>query len=89
MPKRALILLADADAFRSIGLDRRAALWAVRRLPDDVPLPLFEIAAAREQPDEQAQPLPLMPLPEQVVADYQTIRLSLKGHPMEFLRADV
>ncbi len=43
-------------------------------------------AAAREQPDEHAQPLPLMPLPEQVVADYQTIRLSLKGHPMEFLR---
>jgi error-prone DNA polymerase len=86
LPKRALILLADADAFRSIGLDRRAALWAVRRLPDDVALPLFEIAAAREQPDEDARPLPLMPLPEQVVADYQTIRLSLKGHPMEFLR---
>jgi error-prone DNA polymerase len=86
LPKRALILLADADAFRSIGLDRRAALWAVRRLPDDVPLPLFEIATAREQPDEHAQPLPDMPLPEQVVADYQTIRLSLKGHPMEFLR---
>src|SRR6202048_2942663 len=86
LPKRALILLADADAFRSIGLDRRAALWAVRRLPDDVPLPLFEIATAREQPDENARPLPDMPLPEQVVADYQTIRLSLKGHPMEFLR---
>ncbi|MFZ1968835.1 MAG: error-prone DNA polymerase, partial [Bradyrhizobium sp.] len=87
LPKRALILLADADAFRSIGLDRRAALWAVRRLPDDVPLPLFETATAREQPDEQARPLPSMPLPEHVVADYQTIRLSLKGHPMEFLRA--
>jgi error-prone DNA polymerase len=86
LPKRALILLADADAFRSIGLDRRAALWAVRRLPDDVPLPLFETAVAREQPDEHAQALPDMPLPEQVVADYQTIRLSLKGHPMEFLR---
>jgi len=86
LPKRALIQLADADAFRSIGLDRRAALWAVRRLPDDVPLPLFEVAAAREQPDENAKALPLMPLPEQVVADYQTIRLSLKGHPMEFLR---
>jgi error-prone DNA polymerase len=86
LPKCALILLADADAFRSIGLDRRAALWAVRRLPDDVPLPLFEIAIAREQPDENARPLPDMPLPEQVVADYQTIRLSLKGHPMEFLR---
>jgi error-prone DNA polymerase len=86
LPKRALILLADADAFRSIGLDRRAALWAVRRLPDDVPLPLFEAAVAREQPDENAKPLPVMPLPEQVVADYQTVRLSLKGHPMEFLR---
>jgi error-prone DNA polymerase len=86
LPKRALILLADADAFRSIGLDRRAALWAVRRLPDDVPLPLFEAAVAREQPDENAKALPLMPMPEQVVADYQTIRLSLKGHPMQFLR---
>jgi error-prone DNA polymerase len=86
LPKRALIQLADADAFRSIGLDRRAALWAVRRLPDDVPLPLFEVAAAREQPDENAKALPLMALPEQVVADYQTIRMSLKGHPMEFLR---
>ncbi len=87
LPKRALILLADADAFRSIGLDRRAALWAVRRLPDDIPLPLFETPSAREQPDEHAQPLPAMPLSEHVVADYQTIRLSLKGHPMEFLRA--
>ena len=46
----------------------------------------FEAAVAREQPDENAKPLPQMPLPEQVVADYQTIRLSLKGHPMEFLR---
>ncbi|NEU99714.1 error-prone DNA polymerase [Bradyrhizobium uaiense] len=86
LPKRALILLADADAFRSLGLDRREALWAVRRLPDDVPLPLFEAATAREQPDEGTKPLPEMPRPEQVVADYQTIRLSLKGHPMEFLR---
>jgi error-prone DNA polymerase len=86
LPKRALILLADADAFRSLGLDRRAALWAVRRLPDDVPLPLFVAATAREQPDEHAKPLPEMPLPEQVVADYQTVRLSLKGHPMQFLR---
>ncbi|MBR1222672.1 error-prone DNA polymerase [Bradyrhizobium sp. U87765 SZCCT0131] len=86
LPKRALILLADADAFRSLGLDRRSALWAVRRLPDDVPLPLFAAATAREQPDEAAQPLPDMALSEHVVADYQTIRLSLKGHPMQFLR---
>ncbi len=87
LPKRALILLADADAFRSLGLDRRAALWAVRRLPDDLPLPLFEAAQAREQQDEQAAPLPQMPMAEHVVADYQTVRLSLKGHPLEFLRA--
>jgi error-prone DNA polymerase len=86
LPKRALILLADADAFRSLGLDRRSALWAVRRLPDDVPLPLFQSTAAREQPDEGSAPLPQMPLSEEVVADYQTMRLSLKGHPMEFLR---
>jgi len=86
LPRRALILLADADAFRSIGLDRREALWAVRRLPDDVALPLFEVSAARELPEESATPLPLMPRSEQVIADYQTIRLSLKGHPMEFLR---
>jgi len=86
LPKRALMLLADADAFRSLGLDRRAALWAVRRLPDDVALPLFEAAIAREQPDEHAENLPEMPLPEHVVADYQTVRLSLKGHPMQFLR---
>ncbi len=86
LPKRALILLADADAFRSLGLDRRSALWAVRRLPDDVALPLFEAAAARELPDEQAAPLPQMPRAEHVVADYQTTRLSLKGHPLEFLR---
>ncbi|MDB5548652.1 MAG: polymerase alpha subunit [Tardiphaga sp.] len=86
LPKRALVLLADADAFRSIGLDRRGALWAVRRLPDDVPLPLFESADARELSDESAEPLPQMPAAEHVVADYQTIRLSLKGHPMQFLR---
>lgn len=88
LPKRALILLADADAFRSLGIDRREALWIVRRLPDDVPLPLFQAAIAREQPDELSAPLPEMPMAEHVVADYQTIRLSLKGHPMQFLRED-
>ncbi len=86
LPKRALLLLAEADAFRSLGLDRRDALWAVRRLPDDVALPLFEVASARELAEEVAAPLPRMPLSEHVVADYQTIRLSIKGHPMEFLR---
>ncbi|CAD5295969.1 Error-prone DNA polymerase [Bosea sp. 62] len=86
LPARAMRLLADADAFRSIGLDRREALWAVRRLPDDEALPLFEAAQARELGAEQATALPAMPLAEHVVADYQTARLSLKGHPMGLLR---
>ncbi|CAN5366418.1 error-prone DNA polymerase [soil metagenome] len=86
LPGRAMRLLADADAFRSMGLDRREALWAVRRLPDDDALPLFAAAQARELGEEPALPLPVMPLPQQIVADYQTVRLSLKGHPMGMLR---
>jgi error-prone DNA polymerase len=86
LPARAMRLLADADAFRSLGLDRREALWAVRRLPDDEALPLFEAAQARELGAERAMALPSMPLAEHVVADYQTARLSLKGHPMGLLR---
>jgi error-prone DNA polymerase len=86
LPARAMRLLADADAFRSMGLDRREALWAVRRLPDDEALPLFEAAQARELGAERAMALPMMPLAEHVVADYQTARLSLKGHPMGLLR---
>ena len=86
LPARAMRLLADADAFRSLGLDRREALWAVRRLPDDAALPLFQAATARELGQEPAQALPVMPLAEHIVADYQTVRLSLKGHPMQLLR---
>ena len=86
LPGRAMRLLADADAFRSIGLDRREALWAVRRLPDDDALPLFAAASAGELGPEPDMALPRMPLPEQIVADYQTVRLSLKGHPMGILR---
>jgi error-prone DNA polymerase len=86
LPARAMRLLADADAFRSLGLDRREALWAVRRLPDDAALPLFQAAQARELGQEPALALPAMPLAEHIVADYQTVRLSLKGHPMQLLR---
>ncbi|KRE16550.1 DNA polymerase [Bosea sp. Root381] len=86
LPARAMRLLADADAFRSLGLDRREALWAVRRLPSDESLPLFEVAAARELGAEPEAALPRMRLAEHVVADYQTARLSLKGHPMQLLR---
>ena len=86
LPARALKLLADADAFRSCEMDRRAALWAVRRLPDDAPLPLFAAADARELAAETDTPLPAMRLGEHIVADYQTTHLSLKGHPMAMLR---
>lgn len=86
LPARAMRLLADADAFRSLGLDRREALWAVRRLPDDKALPLFAAAQARELGQEPAMALPAMPLAEHIVTDYQTVRLSLKGHPMQLLR---
>ena len=86
LPAHVLRRLADADAFRSIGLDRRAALWAVRRLPDDSPLPLFAAADARDIGPDIPVHLPPMPLGEHVATDYQTTRLSLKAHPMEILR---
>jgi error-prone DNA polymerase len=86
LPHRALKLLAEADAFRSASMDRREALWAVRRLPDDDPLPLFEAANRNELSAEPDTKLPTMGLAEHVVADYQTIRLSLKAHPMALLR---
>jgi len=85
LPRRALRLLADADAFRSIGQDRRQALWDVRRMPKGE-LPLFAAARARELREEGDEPLPAMPLADHVIADYQTTRLSLKCHPMAFLR---
>ena len=87
LSKRALVIMAEADAFRSFGLDRREGLWAVRRLPDDDPLPLFAPRAAPELGAEQIAPLPAMALSEHVLANYQTTRLSLKGHPTQFLRA--
>ena len=83
---RSIRALADADAFRSLGLDRRAALWEVRRLPEDEPLPLFAASAARELGEEPDADLPEMSLGEHVAADYQTMRLSLKAHPMALLR---
>ena len=86
LPGAAMRKLADADAFRSLGQDRREALWAVRRLPDDAPLPLFAAADARELGAEPDAQLPVMPLGEHVAADYQTLRLSLKAHPMAILR---
>ena len=82
LPRSALEALADADAMRSLGLDRRAALWQIRGLRHDADLPLFA-----HQPDpHHAADLPRMPLPEQVMADYSSTGLSLKAHPLRFLR---
>ncbi len=83
---RPMRALADADAFRSIGLDRRQALWEVRRLPQDEPMPLFAAASAQELGQEGDADLPAMQLGEHVATDYQTLRLSLKAHPMQILR---
>ena len=79
--------LAEADAFRSIKLDRRQALWDSRALKGAPDLPLFRAAdAADEGWETEIVRLPAMPLSEHVVSDYQTTRLSLKAHPMRFLR---
>ncbi|MCW1383905.1 error-prone DNA polymerase [Novosphingobium sp. KCTC 2891] len=88
LPPAALRKLADADAFGSLMQSRRDALWEVRRTPP-TQLPLFAFADAPELGSEPDPRLPAMPLPEEVVTDYQTARLSLKGHPMQFLRADL
>jgi len=80
---RAIRLIAAADGLRSMGLDRRAGLWQARALRDAPDLPLF---GRRDEGAEPAVALPAMPLSEHVAADYQTLRLSLKAHPMAFLR---
>ena len=76
--------LAEADAMRSMFIDRRQALWEAKALHDAPDLPLFQ--GTSDEGREVTVPLPVMPVCEQVVADYQTLRLSLKAHPMAFLR---
>lgn len=85
LPPPALRLLADADALRALGHDRRQGSWDVRRMPPDE-LPLFAAARANELAQEPDSRLPAMALGEEVAADYQTLRLSLKAHPMAILR---
>ncbi len=85
LPNRALRLLADGDALGSLGLDRRQALWEARRVPTGE-LPLFAAARARELSKEPDITLAPLSLGEQVAADYQSTRLSLKAHPMALLR---
>jgi error-prone DNA polymerase len=99
----ALERLAEADAFRSIGLDRRRALWALKALGEP-PLPLFAAepwptkvkpspppGAERENFSEvhAMALLPEMPLGEHVVEDYASLSLTLKRHPLAFLRGEL
>ncbi|MEA3041702.1 MAG: error-prone polymerase [Sphingomonadales bacterium] len=83
VPVAALEKLADADAFASLGLDRRQALWRVRGL-GAAPLPLFAAADAREREPEVA--LRAMTEGREVVEDYRAVQLSLRAHPLRFVR---
>ncbi len=83
--------LADADVFGSLGLNRRDALWAVKalgRTGDDENLPLFCSIGngARRESDTH---LPAMPPGEEVVNDYRFLRMSLKAHPVQFIRQEL
>jgi error-prone DNA polymerase len=89
LPRAALERLAEADAFYALGLDRRAALWAVRGLEDGA-LPLF--AAAGQGAAKVVEPtVALVPMTEgrEVVEDYRATGLSLRRHPVAFLRGDL
>ena len=83
----AIETLAAADAFGSMGLDRRGALWQAGALEKSAPLPLFEAAGGPAEGGEPPAALPAMAPGEQVVEDYRTLRLSLRAHPLAFLRA--
>jgi error-prone DNA polymerase len=89
LPPKALQKLAHADAFNSLGLNRRDALWAVKALQragDKDNLPLFaRVSMPKLEPDAD---LPSMLPGEQVIEDYRHLHLSLKAHPVSFLRSD-
>ena len=80
----ALEKLADADAFRTLGLDRRKALWEITSLRDNA-IGLFK-GQPSESITEKQESLPEMSLSEHVVHDYGTTSLSLKAHPVSFVR---
>jgi len=93
---RVLERLADADAFGSLGLARRQALWAAKALgrvgDRDDDLPLFTSrgdAQARIVSREPDVSLPPMPIGEEVINDYRFLHLSLRAHPAQFLRPDL
>ncbi len=83
---RQLRVLAEADAFAAVGLTRRKALWAAAAIGAEKPLPLFESDIDGEGIEEPEAHLPEMSLGENVVEDYVSMRLTLRAHPMAFLR---
>ncbi len=85
----ALERLAEADAFSDLGLSRREALWQVKAIRAQTPLPLFDNPIEGEGIHEPDAKLPAMHLGEEVVEDYVSMRLSLRAHPMELLRSSM
>ena len=83
VPEAALEKLAGADAFRSVGLNRRQALWEVST--KDRPTAMFKGQSAADAANENIS-LPVMAPSEQVVQDYAATSLSLKAHPLSFIR---
>jgi error-prone DNA polymerase len=94
VPSASLVQLAEADAFQpSLKLARREALWAIKALRDE-PLPLFAAASARENetvPEVHEPVVALRPMTAggEVVEDYGHVGLTLRNHPVSFLRADL
>lgn len=88
VPVAALERLANADAFAAFGLSRRQALWQVRGL-SGAALPLFAAADLREAAREPAVALKPMSAGREVVEDYRHLQLSLRAHPLAFLRPEL
>jgi error-prone DNA polymerase len=86
VPQRALELLAEADAFASVGLTRREALWAVKGLKGEHKAPVQAPLLAGLPLFEDKVDLPDMGRPQEVAEDYRTTSLSLKAHPVGFYR---
>ncbi len=88
VPVSALATLAEADAFLpSLGVSRRDALWTLKGLRD-TPLPLFDAVKASEV-NEPVVALRPMTAGHEVVTDYGQVGLSLRAHPVSFLRGEL
>jgi error-prone DNA polymerase len=88
VPVAALERVAEADGFASLGFDRRQALWRVKAL-GETPLPLFAAADVREEGREEVVTLTPMSEGREVVEDYRSTELSLRAHPLTFLRPEL